>query len=241
MNAEQKQLSKDNIVQANPTKDFFVYMLTRDIELEDAILELLDNCVDSIVRQIGKIDGEKPYAGYQAEITFNNKQFCIEDNCGGIPLDVAKNYAFMMGGTLSENANTNRGLLGAYGIGMKRAIFKIGQTATVVSKHGDTGFQVNINDKWLKKRNWDLRLTVSNEVMSHSGTKITVSNLSSKAKTACYMGEQGGFPRLCDKISRHFAYIIAKGFRIIVNKREIKPKPILFQWVNQATGRKKQG
>lgn len=32
--------------QASPTKQFFVSMLTRDISLADAILDLLDNCLD---------------------------------------------------------------------------------------------------------------------------------------------------------------------------------------------------
>jgi len=31
---------------ADPTKDFFIDMLTRDIPLEWAILDLIDNCVD---------------------------------------------------------------------------------------------------------------------------------------------------------------------------------------------------
>lgn len=37
--------------QGFPTKEFFVGMLTRDIELNDAILDLLDNCLDGVVRQ----------------------------------------------------------------------------------------------------------------------------------------------------------------------------------------------
>ena len=38
-------------VPGDPVKSFFVEMLTRDIELEDAILDLLDNCVDGILRK----------------------------------------------------------------------------------------------------------------------------------------------------------------------------------------------
>lgn len=40
--------SREN-VDAAPVKSFFVEMLTRDIALDDAILDLLDNCVDGIV------------------------------------------------------------------------------------------------------------------------------------------------------------------------------------------------
>ena len=36
--------------QASPTKRFFVSMLTRDISLADAILDLLDNCLDGAMR-----------------------------------------------------------------------------------------------------------------------------------------------------------------------------------------------
>ncbi len=42
--------------QGAPTKEFFVGMLTRDIELSDAILDLLDNCLDGVVRQKKGID-----------------------------------------------------------------------------------------------------------------------------------------------------------------------------------------
>ena len=34
-----------------PSKKFFVSMLTRDIDLADAILDLIDNCLDGAMRQ----------------------------------------------------------------------------------------------------------------------------------------------------------------------------------------------
>ena len=35
-----------NTVNANPTKDFFIQMLTKDIKLERAIIDLIDNSID---------------------------------------------------------------------------------------------------------------------------------------------------------------------------------------------------
>src|SRR5438270_9530870 len=85
-------------ITASPTKAFFVRMLTRDIELRDAILDLLDNCVDGIVRtKGGKIAGDRPYDGFAAKITANPQEFIIEDNCGGIPQKVAEEVAFRLG------------------------------------------------------------------------------------------------------------------------------------------------
>src|SRR5579883_581359 len=82
---------------ASPTKAFFVRMLTRDIELPDAILDLLDNCIDGIVRAKGSGASEKPYDGFRATITMAPDHFVIEDNCGGIPFAIARDYAFSMG------------------------------------------------------------------------------------------------------------------------------------------------
>ena len=32
-----------NVIEGNPTKKFFIEMITRDISIEDAIIDLLDN------------------------------------------------------------------------------------------------------------------------------------------------------------------------------------------------------
>ena len=37
-------------VNANPTKEFFISMLTRDIDIRAAILELIDNSIDGAKR-----------------------------------------------------------------------------------------------------------------------------------------------------------------------------------------------
>ena len=86
------------LINASPTKNFFVDMLTRDIDLKDAILDLLDNCIDGIQRTTrGEEPSDMPYEGFWANIEVSETAFKIEDNCGGIPLDVAERYAFRMG------------------------------------------------------------------------------------------------------------------------------------------------
>ena len=46
-------MNTDNKADASPTKAFFVNMITRDISLEDCILDLIDNSVDSAWRSEG--------------------------------------------------------------------------------------------------------------------------------------------------------------------------------------------
>ena len=82
----------DNIIQGNPTKAFFIEMITRDISIKDAILDLLDNSIDGA-------NAIKPnsYKGLYIDITINGKEFVVKDNCGGFSLEIAKRYAFRFG------------------------------------------------------------------------------------------------------------------------------------------------
>lgn len=124
-------------VKASPSKVFFVSMLTRDIDLEDAVLDLLDNCVDGVVRTLAEMpesaDSETPYEGYWARITASPDEFAILDNCGGIPKDIAKNSAFMLG-RADLDRDKDVATVGMYGIGMKRALFKMGRRSKVISQ-----------------------------------------------------------------------------------------------------------
>ena len=141
---------------ASPTKDFFVSMLTRDIELGDAILDLLDNCLDGILRTAEEnADGDRPYDGYRAVLEISPEEFSIKDNCGGIPMETAERYAFAMGRP-PDAPDHAAATIGMYGIGMKRAIFKLGTNAVVESRFGEEdGFWVEFTPDWMAEDSWE--------------------------------------------------------------------------------------
>src|SRR5690242_12110940 len=118
-------------INAMPTKDFFISMLVRDIDLVDAIADLFDNCVDGARRM--KPTGR--YDGLTVRIKTSPSEFSITDNCGGIPVDVARSYAFRFG--RPEGMPATRHGIGQFGIGMKRALFKLGRKFVVQSKTKD--------------------------------------------------------------------------------------------------------
>jgi hypothetical protein len=160
-----------------PTKDFFISMLTRDIELSDAILDLLDNCLDGVVRikKVGnKWDDMNYYKGYKAELKISATSFVIKDNCGGISRKIAEEKAFRMG---KPDYNDN-GLptVGIYGIGMKRAIFKIGRAASVKTKNGGKAYTVKIEEDWATDDKWTFPIIdEKSELLPHEGTIIEIS------------------------------------------------------------------
>ena len=142
------QLSKKyTSVKGAPVKSFFVSMLTRDIDLEDAILDLLDNCVDGILRSAPNLDTATPYAGKYASIEIGDDSFTISDNCGGIPWSLC-DYAFRMGRADNRPPELT-GAIGVYGIGMKRAIFKIGKNCLISTQNSTDRYEVHISPDWL--------------------------------------------------------------------------------------------
>jgi hypothetical protein len=136
-----------NIIDAYPTKELFVYMLVRDIPLNRAILDLLDNSVDGAHR----LQQNNDYSNLNIRIEFDNNKFRIADNCGGIDIKVAREYAFCFG--KPEGADITLGSIGRFGVGMKRTLFKLGKKFKVISKTTTSSFVVQeFKDKQAKIR-----------------------------------------------------------------------------------------
>lgn len=210
--------------QANafPAKRFFVEMLTRDIDLGDAILDLLDNCVDGAIRS-GSASPDRPYQGFYANLTLSPTLFRIEDNCGGMDKDTAENSAFRLG-RMAKDTDANLATVGVYGIGMKRAIFKLGKNCAITSKHKDFQFSVVISSDWMEDDNaWHLDLVEENHTSKKVGTDIQLDHLH-PAVSIAFSEEKGGFiDDFRDVVQKHYSYIMEKGFEIEINGVPVRP------------------
>lgn len=215
---------------AYPTKTFFVTMLTRDIALMDSIMDLIDNCIDGVHREAkksGRKSNDYAYRGYYANIDINGLEFKLKDNCGGIPLDVAKHYAFKMGRSEDYHNDDNLETLGMYGIGMKRAIFKIGLQADVTTWNENDVFKVHIPENWSKSPEWmfdytALKKTDIKNLLKETGTCVHVKKLHSNISNQ-FKDESGFIKDLRIALRNHYGYIIQQGFRIILNGIKIQP------------------
>lgn len=226
----------------NPTKGFFINMLTRDIELNDAILDLLDNCLDGVVRIRAKEGRERDskdfYSGFAARIIVSKDSFIIEDNCGGIPLDIAKDKAFRMG--RDENAPRDESAtVGIYGIGMKRAIFKIGKSATVKSVTPSDSFVVTIPKDWESQTEWKFPIQmIDRNDTDVNGTRIEIRDIneaigkqwSEEGHLESYISE------LISHIKKSYSLIIERGFIVEVNGQTIEGEPVSFVWSEDDKG-----
>lgn len=213
-----------NVLNGAPTKRFFVSMLPRDIELDDAILDLVDNCIDGAMRQErGKLDTARPFEGYWCNLTVNQTEFVLEDNCGGIP-DSYLDAAFRLGRPRTD-LDSDLPTIGMYGIGMKRAIFKMAKDAMVVSQSTDRAVEVQYSAEWLDPddENWELPLREI-EKNGNLGVAIRITNLLPDVSNR--FSKETFLDDLCDRLGQHFAYIMGKGFVIKLNGVQVRPETV---------------
>lgn len=240
---------------ASPTKAFFVRMITRDITLEDSILDLIDNSVDGAWRS----EGSRPtglaenlnLSKYKISITAAEDQFTISDNCGGMSLEDAVEYAFSFG--RRDDDPTDEYSIGVYGIGMKRAVFKLGEKISIKStvlgeRSKEMGFEVPIDvNAWLAIHNgsWDFDL-VEAKPNPTKGVAISASQLTSETKNA--FGNPAFFQQLRRTIARDYSLHLNRGLKIEVNGKKVEGwniafrsgkdfKPVRFNYVDKVDGK----
>jgi len=219
-----------NVIKASPTKEFFMDMLTRDIPLNRAIIDLVDNSIDG-AKAIRKTE---KYEGLSVNLTLTKESFIIQDNCGGFPLSVAKEYAFRFG--RPQGAKFVDHSIGRFGVGMKRALFKIGRSFIVESKNKKDHFVVQVDvDKWLAKpEEWDFtyidgtNLKQSQKTLIEDGTVITVTklheNIATDFRDSVFLND------LEKELSLALNFSLLKGLSIKLNKKNIEAKDVSFLW-----------
>jgi len=211
---------------AEPTKEFFINMLVRDINLQDAIGDLVDNCIDGANRTRNGGNFDNLYI----KINIDPEKFIIEDNCGGIDIDIAKKYAFRFG--RPDKKEDTKFSIGQFGIGMKRALFKMGSKFSIDTKTINNSFKmlVDVNEWREKKESWlfdyDEDKDYSDNPIGESktGTKITVYDLNNDVKSSFL--DDTFLQNLQNDLELNQLYNINKGIKIIFNGNQLKSKSL---------------
>jgi len=231
-------------ISAEPTKSFFVEMFTKDIALEQAVLDLVDNCVDGAKRHQGK--GDKPFDGKTVNITFNTEAFHIWDNCGGFDRQTARDYAFRFGRPKGKKLTPHS--IGQFGVGMKRALFKFGGHFIVNAATAGEEWSVNVDvEQWMEREDdWTFAWEPFNPTKSISsqrpGTEILVDKLHPQVSRTFNTSVFENIIKSLIK-SRHRNFL-REGLNIIVNGESIVPvsleicsadkiKPAVSRWTEK--------
>lgn len=225
-------------VNASPTKEFFIFMLTRDIELSRAILDLIDNCIDGALRVRG--DAGR-FDGLFVKIEVGADHFRILDNCGGMAADIARDYAFRFG--RPKGFTHTKHSIGQFGVGMKRALFKLGEVFTVQSTTARSRFVLPVDvGQWLQipeendgiRADWEFEFAEVDERKegeeefppNQHGTDIVVRRLHPPVASAFQLDTY--LQRLRAAISEAHRIAIDRGLGITLNDLPLEHRPLEF-------------
>ena len=227
-------MSKSNdVVHSRPSKDFFIDMITRDLGIIDCILDLVDNALDKAVES-QELDvmtiltngaSNKKATKCLISMTLSDQSFRIDDTCGGISIEEAKNKMFLFGDSSLRSAGAG---LSVYGIGMKRAFFKLGRMIRIQSATKSEFFIIDIDvDEWKAKgdEDWDFKFTSHGPLHKRiqtkkSATKIRIERLNKTI--ADRFSQTSFFKDLIKAIAATYSLFIESGIRIRVNSKLIK-------------------
>jgi hypothetical protein len=219
-----EQLGDDEI-DVTPTRALFVEMLTRDLLLNRAVIDLVDNSVDGAKRL--RPERDQRFDGLEISVTLSSDTFGITDNCGGIGIDLARRYAFRFGRARGMPATP--GSVGQFGVGMKRALFKFGHGFEVISTTATDHFELRVDvDEWeLEAGPWRFVFETAETGLENpaakTGTRISVSPL--RADARAQFGNPAFVTALTREIQSAQQQYIDRGLLITVNGRSLIATP----------------
>jgi hypothetical protein len=201
------------ILDGAPTRELIIKTITKDISIEAAIFDLIDNSIHA-----AEIINSKKFNKFYVKLDINKNKLIIQDNCGGIPRDKAWGDAFRLGSSLEYKAG--------HGIGMKRAFLKLGKVISIKSNRKDYSCSVPIFvDSWGYANNWDI--SIEEKAFSKhepEGVIITINELYDDIVRN--FSKSSFIQKLKDRVARRYRYKLMAGFNIIINGEIIISKNI---------------
>lgn len=212
---------------ASPEKRLFISLITRDISLIDAFLEIMDNSINAALEPFAAnlktaddyqrlLSEGKVTPKVQIDVTVSPKKIVVIDNAPGISSKMAADHVFKFGRGDAEADSSDR--LSVYGIGLKRAMFKSGNKIEIISDHRQGGFELKLNVReWarVQKEPWTFEITPRPPEKSHFGTRITITDLHEEVRRRI---DDGLFlDQLRERISRTYSFFIGRIVDITVN------------------------
>ena len=192
-------MNDEMLIDASPTKELFLDTLTKDVNITDAILDLVDNAIDGYTRR--EFEDQR-----SIDIKLSKSGFSIRDTCGGIDLESARTEVFRFGVVRGGKHS-----LGVYGIGLKRSMFKLGSAIVFTSDDGNNYFRVDIDvEKWKEQEGWNFTFSQIAESKNGNFTRILIKKLKDDAKREF---ESSRFVNdLRDRISKTYHIFIKQRF-----------------------------
>lgn len=144
--------SESPVAKVYPSKKSY-QSIAADVSVDSALAELIDNSIDSAV-----MSGDETV---EIEIYFDEEteDLVYSDHAGGVAQD---EMGVFLGLGRSKEAELDGLSIGAFGMGMKKALNHLATSFTIASRHSDAeqGWQYTVDPEWFEEDNekWEFEM-----------------------------------------------------------------------------------
>ncbi|WP_213385063.1 ATP-binding protein [Acinetobacter pittii] len=208
-------MSENLLADTRPTKEYLVNGITKDVTIEECIFDLIDNSIDAYSRKENELVSD--FNKYTIEINLSKNHFSIKDYGKGIKLEALINETLRFGTKTSHHTTS----IGFYGIGLNRALFKLGKDINISSETNDNRSFVKLDvDIFLRdNNNWTLPISTEKKTGSQ-GTIIEIKKLYEEVND--YFSNPELIKLFRNKVSLRYSQFLNKNLIIKVNNENIK-------------------
>ena len=208
----------------SPTKEVVVQSFTRDATTQACLFDLVDNAIDA-AREALEVRSAKArpatmglpssYKGFRVDLRVSGNEVRIEDNASGIAAADLEKSVLRFG----QRAGRPHGI-GFYGVGLNRALFKLGRTIEIDTDDGTSRSLLQFDvDEYLKDLNsWSEPFDVTAS-SGRRGTRITLSNPAPEISREL----AGSDDVLRRDLGRRYHRFLQKGLEIVFQGHPVEP------------------
>lgn len=157
-------------IELTPSKETY-RAIEADVDITVAFQELIDNAIDNAIRQ----NHDSVCVDIERKKFDDEWTLVVRDDSGGIQKDELS-MLFALGESRKEDI---KGSIGAFGIGAKKALMRLGDTFTIVSRHEDStgpAWGYTIDDEWIESDD-DWAVQLAEYELTAGQTELRISDL----------------------------------------------------------------
>ncbi|UDF03278.1 ATP-binding protein [Asticcacaulis sp. AND118] len=218
------------LVDFAPAPSYLFDYLIADIQTSECIFDLVDNSIDAarakmrVARHRGL---QEDYSGFKITLKLDSEGIVVEDNCSGMSEQNFTSVAFRTG---LKSRHTYG--IGHFGVGLKRAILKLGERCKVVTDDGTAQLALEFTRAELDKAD-DFKLPATKSKTSGVAfTSIQIGHVTPDTKRD--LDAVRWRDVLKENMARRYGLFIAKGLTIEVDNSIIEtfaPQPVANTYI----------
>ncbi|MHC8338062.1 ATP-binding protein [Pseudomonas sp. HLT2-19-2] len=213
--------TKDNDVNVSfsTDPDHVIKGLTSDVTTIECIYDLIDNSIDAARNTLLALDPTKDrfglptsYDGYSVDVFISNKEVRIHDNCSGIDEQTLSKKTFTIGSKSQHPFG-----IGHYGVGLNRAIFKLGGKVNLNTDNGNAQFSLEFSELEVRKAIKGTLTIKAKRLLSTKERFNTLRITQIQKEVYSDLGSDIWLKSTTDEIRMRYGIFTRKGLKISIN------------------------